>query len=190
MSFETAYAAMLRHEGWYSDDPNDPGGPTWRGIARNRQPAWPGWTRFDEIVARFPSVREAIPELRRDPVLAGMVEDLYHSTFWRPLRLDEIADPTISAKVFDMTVNMGWAPAVLCLQNACNYLIRRAEEIAEDGKIGPRTIAAVNAQNPRRLLLALRGYHFMHYERLVEGPNARFETFAPGWLERALGEGA
>ncbi len=45
--FKTAIEATLKAEGGYVNDPDDPGGETYKGIARNRNSKWSGWTHID-----------------------------------------------------------------------------------------------------------------------------------------------
>ena len=180
--FLTALTETLSTEGWWSNNPRDPGGETWRGVARNRHPTWPGWAVVD--------ARRGEPDfpqcLRGDERLRGLVESFYRAEFWELLGLDQLDDQRIAAKLFDMAVNMSPARAVRCLQKAINYLVPRPMEVSVDGRIGPLTLAAVRAQPPKRLFLALCGYHFCYYAGLIEDPNTADECFAPGWLARAL----
>src|SRR3712207_6059069 len=51
-SFDIALERTLEFEGWYSKHPADPGGETYRGIARRHHPSWPGWALIDEAKQR------------------------------------------------------------------------------------------------------------------------------------------
>ncbi|RYY16321.1 MAG: N-acetylmuramidase, partial [Cytophagaceae bacterium] len=44
---------LLANEGGYCHDPRDPGGETYRGIARTYNPSWPGWSAIDAVKARL-----------------------------------------------------------------------------------------------------------------------------------------
>ena len=59
-------------------------------------------------------------------------------------------------------------------------------EVTVGGYLGDETIAALNAADAERLLLALRAYHAARYVELVEGPDTRYETWSAGWLKRAM----
>ena len=41
--FVNYFPLLLTNEGGYVFDPHDPGGETWRGIARAFNPKWTGW---------------------------------------------------------------------------------------------------------------------------------------------------
>lgn len=53
--FKLAYAATMKNEGGYANNPHDRGGETWRGIARNFWGSWPGWKTVDEIKSQKPT---------------------------------------------------------------------------------------------------------------------------------------
>lgn len=46
--FDQAHKFVERREGFYSNDPADPGGETLYGIARTRHPNWGGWETWDQ----------------------------------------------------------------------------------------------------------------------------------------------
>ena len=48
-SFKPAFDATMRNEGGYGNDPQDPGGETYRGIARKFHSKWEGWTTIDAL---------------------------------------------------------------------------------------------------------------------------------------------
>jgi len=45
--FLTAYEVTMQAEGGYVNDPQDPGGETYKGVARSRNPKWPGWVDIE-----------------------------------------------------------------------------------------------------------------------------------------------
>jgi hypothetical protein len=45
--FQPALQKVLAHEGGYVNDPDDPGGETYKGIARNMHSKWGGWVYID-----------------------------------------------------------------------------------------------------------------------------------------------
>ena len=57
--FEPAFEQMMQDEGGYvlHEVPGDTGGMTYAGIARNKNPQWPGWAGWRAVVAgRLPQV--------------------------------------------------------------------------------------------------------------------------------------
>lgn len=170
-TFAQAYPGVLNVEKGYVNDPRDPGGETRWGITKRDYP------HLD------------IPNLTREQAL-----EIYKAVYWDPLKLDGLLDQRVANKLLDMSVNMGAGQAAAYFQRALNYVLP-GRPVAVDGKIGPMTLAQANAlpatadRGPSRelLWLALCAYAAVHYVDLVEGPNPNFDTFARGWLVRALG---
>ncbi|MBC7912857.1 MAG: hypothetical protein H7Y07_01930, partial [Pyrinomonadaceae bacterium] len=53
-NFDLAYKITMHNEGGYANDPQDNGGETWKGVARNFCPKWAGWVIVDRIKASYP----------------------------------------------------------------------------------------------------------------------------------------
>ena len=70
--FSKSIAVVLAHEGGYVSDPQDPGGETLYGIARNDFPTWPGWASVDTYKRNAPDFRSAI---MRDAKLLQAAKD-------------------------------------------------------------------------------------------------------------------
>jgi lysozyme family protein len=138
--FLNAFAFMIRNEGTYSNDPNDQGGETWRGISRKNWPDWEGWKLIDQM--KGPQGKLNVQEALNHKGLEGMVRFFYHLNFWIPLRGDELGG-TMPIALFDMAVNQGLGQAVKNLQAALNLLNNREKyypNMFVDGKFGPTTL--------------------------------------------------
>lgn len=167
--FERAVGLVLDVEKGYVNHPDDPGGETNCGITKRDFP--------DEDIPNMTPARAKV---------------LYKERFWNPLKLDGMLEQRVADKLLDMAVNMGPVTAARYFQRALNYVLP-GRPVEVDGRIGPMTLAQANAL-PRQgspsqelLWLALCAYSAVHYVELVEGPDPRFDTFARGWLVRALG---
>ena len=95
--FDKAILAVLKHEGGYVNNPNDPGGETRYGICKRSYP---------KVDIKNLTQAEAIEIYRRD--------------FWNPQY--ERMPYEIAAKVFDIAVNMGQRQAHKLLQRAVNVV--------------------------------------------------------------------
>lgn len=159
MDFAKMLSALLAHEGGYVNHPKDPGGITNLGVTKR---VWEDWTGCSCDAAAMKALTPA------------KVAPLYRARYWNLLRCDELP-PALARCVFDFGVNAG-------VNRAARYL-QRMVGAAEDGSIGPATIAAVArftgaagvAEAVRRYSQARRGY----YRKLPT-----FPTFGKGWLRR------
>lgn len=181
--FEKAFDLTLGHEGGYVNDPHDPGGETYKGIARRRHGTWQGWVIIDKLkkFGDFPK------NLDEDSALQSHVKEFYKKEFWDVMRLDDLNDQTICNEMFDTAVNQGSGTAARYLQEALNVLNRGGKDykdIAVDGKIGRITLGIVNS-HPRayNVLKALNGLQFMKYYNLAKN-DEKFEKYLNGWLNR------
>ena len=147
MDFDQAFDILLKHEGGFSDHAADPGGKTRFGIT--------------EAVAREVGYRGDMRELPLD-----LAKRIYKDRYWDAVRAEELP-AAIRYAVFDAAVNSGPRQAILWLQ--------RAVGAKDDGIIGPKTLAAVRAADPERLL------------RLVLAQRLRFMTGLPNWLSFGRG---
>lgn len=180
--FAAAIAFVLEHEGGFSDDPVDPGGVTRWGISL----AWlrkaglldldhdgrpDGDVNGDGVVDA-----EDVRVLPRDRAIR-----LYRLHWWDALGYARIMDPAIAAKTLDLSVNMGAAGAHRCLQRA----LRSAWfPVADDGKLGPQTLSAVNAADPLLLMPAFKSEAAGYYRSLIAARPV-FSKYEKGWLNRA-----
>ena len=171
--FVAAVTKVLKHEGYFSDDPDDPGGATQYGVSLR-------WLRSLGEHGDF----DGDGDVDRDDVRALDEADavrLYHERWWVAEGYGSL-HLVIGAKIFDLAINMGAAPANRLLQRAVRAVDGTA--LLEDGVLGPKSRAAVAACAPGDLLIAARAEAAGHYRLLAERRPA-FEKFLRGWLIRA-----
>ena len=155
--FETALAHVFHWEGGFSDHPADPGGATNYGITQGTLAAWRG----------TPVSREDVRALTRED--AGAI---YRARYWDACRCSDLP-PGVDLMVFDAAVNHGPRQAALFLQ--------RALGVADDGAIGPKTLAAAIRQNARQTLCEIAARRMVFYARLNT-----FPSFGLGWARRLM----
>jgi lysozyme family protein len=171
---------LIEREGDYVSHPADKGGPTRFGIT--------------EAVARAHGYGGAMAELPRDEAAA-----IYRRLYWLRPRFDQVAEraPRLAAELFDTGANMGPAVAATFLQRALTALNRNGTDypdLTPDGRIGPVTLAALDAFLEARskiggetvLLRALEALQGERYLRLAEKRPAN-EAFLYGWLANRIG---
>lgn len=172
--------ALIEREGGYVANAADKGGPTCFGIT--------------EAVARANGYRGAMRDFPRDEAAA-----IYKRLYWLRPQLDEVAARSrrIAEELFDTGINMGPAVAVTFLQRALTALNRNGKDypdLVPDGRIGPATLAALDAFLELRgqssgetvLLRALEALQGERYLRLAERRPAN-EAFLYGWLANRIG---
>ena len=170
---------LIEREGGFTDHPADRGGPTRFGIT--------------EAVARAHGYGGAMAALPRDEAVA-----IYCRLYWLRPRFDAVAErsPALAAELFDTGANMGPAVAATFLQRALTALNRNGQDypdLVPDGRIGDRTLAALDAFLELRagsgetvLLRALEALQGERYLRLAERRPAN-EAFLYGWLANRIG---
>lgn len=153
---------MIRNEGGYvlHNVAGDRGGVTYAGIARNMQPNWEGWQLID----------------RGEQVPAHMVRDFYRREFWAPISGDEIVHQAVAQAIFDFHVNAG-APA--------RKLAQLVVGTTPDGAIGPKTVAALNAYDAEKFVLAYALAKIARYRDIVTRDRGQGK-FLLGWINRTL----
>lgn len=188
-NFLIGYKLLGGREGGYSNEPEDKGGETIFGIARNYWPAWPGWLKLDILKAHpeFPDVAESNPDLKS---AAGV---FFKNRFWDPLHLDEFASQELANYLFDTVVNFGFGSdekprTPHWLQESLNEM---GAGLTVDGKVGPATLSAVKTLSGSRLsadllLLKIFKRRVRHRYETIKGDSGQ-KKFITGWLARDLG---
>lgn len=158
-SFTRSLSKTLEHEGGYSNNPADPGGPTMKGITLKT---------YSSFLGRAATVDElkSIPNEH--------LEDIYNRHYWMVCNCDELP-VGIDACVFDFAVNSGPGRAAKTLQALVGS--------AQDGQIGPKTINAAHSWVAAHgLKNAVRLYQHERQEYLEKLKT--FPIFGKGWTRR------
>lgn len=150
MNFTEALQHVLKHEGGYVNHPDDTGKETNFGITI--------------AVARENGY---LGDMRTIPM--GVVESIYKRKYWDKVRADEMPE-SVRFALFDYAVNSGLGAAIRALQ--------RVLGVADDGVLGPMTLAAAQAQSAG-LGARLNGYRLKFMTELKIWP-----TFGKGWARR------
>jgi lysozyme family protein len=151
MNFDTAFTKLIGHEGGFVDHPDDPGGATNWGVT--------------ERVARSHGYTGHMRDLTVTTAKA-----IYRKDYWDAVRAEDLP-PVIRYAVFDAAVNSGVGQATRWLQ--------RALGVADDGKIGPLTIAAATMAEPDVLLRKMLSQRLKFMTSLSNWP-----SFSRGWARR------
>lgn len=165
--FLPAFERMIVNEGGYvlHTVAGDKGGTTYAGIARNRWPQWAGW---------------AVLDAGGEPQ-ADLVRGFYRSNFWTALRLEEVNDQDVARTLFDFAVNAGTGTAAKLAQIVVGT--------TPDGRIGPKTLEAINSTDPALFLARYALAKLARYEQIVTRDRSQGK-FLLGWVRRTLKEAA
>lgn len=112
-------------------------------------------------------------------------ERIYRPRYWEAPGFDRIRVLSVATKAFDLAVHAGPRAAVAVLQRAVN-LVRPpgVEQLVVDGRLGPRSLAALHACPADLLLRAFAGEQADFYLAIIDHDPSQ-EAFRRNWLARA-----
>ncbi|MBX9595080.1 MAG: hypothetical protein K2X46_12000 [Roseomonas sp.] len=163
-TFDRAMAFVLRYEGGFVNHPADPGGATNHGVS----------LRFARSLGRLLDLDRDGDVDADDIMLVTPAEaaTLYRRRFWDAVRADDLP-PAIAVVAFDTAINCGPARAARWLQGGLG--------VAQDGSIGPRTLAAALAARVDGVVAEMLTQRLIHHASLPTWP-----TFRVGWTRRCV----
>jgi lysozyme family protein len=118
-NYPQALKQVLKYEGGYVDHPQDPGGPTNKGIT---QAVYDSWRKSQNLPTQ--TVRN---------IADSEVAAIYKNLYWDRVSGDNLPSG-VDFAVFDYAVNSGVSRAAKTLQAVVG--------VTQDGQIGPQTIQA------------------------------------------------
>ena len=213
-NFSAYFPKLMRNEGNYCHYPTDPGGETYRGIARTYNGTWPGWAAIDAAKKQLslvspvgkPSWAALNTALAANNSLCASIQQFYQAHYWDPLRLNDVHSQSVAEQLADHGVNAGLTRPAKMLQFLLNT--QYGAHLAVDGKIGPQTIATLNDVTPALFYLSLvemrRAFYYFRAgspttstpnmpawcdflrNQLGVKPDARMQQYLPSWLSRTL----
>lgn len=154
-NYDYSITKLLKHEGGYTNHPDDPGGPTNFGI-----------TIFDY---RLYINKNGTPaDVKNMTVVEA--KDIYKHKYWDEMRCDQLPSG-VDYAVFDFGVNSG-------VSRSAKYL-QAILKVDQDGKIGPLTLAAAKGVAPKFIINQLCNRRMAFLRAL-----STFRVFGKGWTRR------
>jgi lysozyme family protein len=168
--FNFAFDELMKHEGGFSNDPHDPGGPTKFGITQKD---------IDKFYLAY--------DLERDVknLTLESARLFYRYEWWHRYFYYAINSLIVATKIFDMSVNIGPKKAHKIVQLSCNHC---GYSLMLDSILGGKTISSLNEislhNDEEDLINQLCEEQKSYYEYLIE-KNPKLKVFEKGWLKRA-----
>jgi lysozyme family protein len=174
-NYEQALQWILSHEGGYVNDPDDPGGETYKGVARKMNSKWDGWLVVDMLKRQsgFPA------NLDKDTELQEAVKSFYQINYWDRIKGDHIQNQEVATSIFDFAVNAGVSTS--------SSLAQLVVGTTQDGVIGNQSIAQINSFDPEYFIASFTVAKIARYISIVKKRPTSKKYFY-GWVCRALGE--
>ena len=158
--FHSALLFILKWEGGFVDDRDDPGGRTNKGITQKTYNRWRKKHSLEQADVLYIEDKE--------------VDAIYSEDYWLPPRCPELAR-NLDLIQFDTAVNMGVRRAIMILQEGIGC--------TPDGQFGPITSEAVNNCELYPTMKVYCSIREGFYRRLVER-RPKLGKFLKGWLNR------
>ena len=155
VNFDKSLALVLKSEGNYVNNSQDPGGVTNLGVTQRVLEEWLGHPVDDK------TMRNLTPE---------QVAPLYKAKYWMACYAPQLKTG-VDYLLFDAAVNMGAGRAVKLLQESM--------QCVPDGTIGPRTMQLLDQKKLEDIVEAFSQRKISFYEGLKT-----FPVFGKGWLKR------
>ena len=161
--FGSIFEYILSVEGGYSNDKADKGGKTKYGII--------------EVEARKYGYQGDMKNLTKE-----IAEDIYKNKYYLSNNLDKIKDKRVALSIADWTINSGsWG--LKKAQQVVNIL--KGDILVVDGRIGEKSIEAINSINPEMFLTQYHDLQRKFYHAIVNS-NSSQSVFLKGWLNRVI----
>lgn len=163
MDFDSAFDRLIGHEGKFTDDARDPG--NWTG----------GRVNSGQLKGtKFGIAANTYGDLDIKSLTLEQAKAIYYRDWWLKAGADEM-NSAIVFQMWDFAVNAGMGTAKRALQYAAG--------VAQDGQIGPLTIAAVKRTELNDILLKFNAFRLRHYTSL-----STWSTYGKGWANRTAGQ--
>ena len=156
---------VFKWEGGFANDPNDKGGPTFRGVTLA---TWKqiGYDKDPDGEITSSDLRLLNKQEIVNKVLKPLYWDQWH------------ADQMISQSTANLLVDWVW-----CSGKWGIILPQRVMHLLPDGIVGDKTLQAVNSADPQELFLELQQRRKEYLENICRSRRAN-SKFLQGWLNR------
>lgn len=161
MTNDQIITAILTHEGGFVNNPADRGGATKWGITQ-------------ETLSEWRNVEATLADVKA--LTKAEAKKIYLALYLERPGFGKISDMRLRYLAVDSGVNHGPKRVIEWLQKLVGVTV--------DGKLGPKTAAAINAEDAGRLFNRLLARRIRWYGGLISAAQSQ-AVFAAGWANRA-----
>lgn len=151
---------ILRWEGGFTNNKNDRGGWTCKGVTL---------TTFRSVYGQNKNAND-LKYITNEQWM-----HIFKTLFWDKCKADKIQDQSIANMLVDWAWNSGAVHPIKALQ--------RCVGVTADGIVGSRTLAAVNSASPLSLFGQLREKRIQFYNNIAANDPSQKKNLK-GWLNR------
>lgn len=119
---------------------------------------------------KFGISKRAYPDVNIVSLTLDDARAIYKRDYWDRARCDELPDP-VRFQIFDTAVNSGIGQSIRFLQ--------RSVGVADDGQVGPLTMAAIKRLDPEVIAARFNGQRLDFMTKL-----STWDAFGRGWARR------
>lgn len=167
--FQKITPFILQNEGGYINDPKDSGRATNKGIA------WETWRKYAKEDL---GIEPTLDNLKN--ITTAQAEVIYYKRYWEPSGFNNLKDLKLALIAYDWTITSDGAGKQI--QNLLNDEF--GQQLVIDGKIGPKTIEAMNSiTDSAKLTEKIAGVRKKYYADLVLKKPQTVKVLK-GWLSR------
>lgn len=165
-NFDLYFPTLLKHEGGFVNNPNDPGGATNLGITDKLDGKTDGLVDVDGDGKGDVDIKKLSP---------NQAKIVYKRRFWDKIKADDINSQSVAEIFFDWAVNSGVDTASKKVQKLVN--------VKDDGNIGPASIRAINSVDAKTLFDNIKKARIIFYQKIIIA-NPKLKVFEKGWMNR------
>lgn len=166
MAQDDYISRVLAKEGGYSDDPDDRGGATYRGVTYRLYQA------YCRIQGNVPSA------IKHRSLTEDQVRDIYMEMFVTRYKIDKFNSDWVKEAMFSSTILHGpYYTGVMAQQAAGNLIV--------DGVIGTKSISRINFLPPVAFVNSFSCLRILFTDKIAVGDTSQ-KKFLVGWHKQRI----
>lgn len=176
--FEKFFPTLIRLEGiMFTVTQYDRGGATKFGVTLRRYKQYCAYKKIEVLVCDK-NKDGKVDERDLQVTVLKDVKPIYHEAYWDAVKASDFRRQSVAELYVDLIVNSGFGKDFQHVK-----ALQRIVRVEPDGKIGKRTIAAINKSPPKQLYNKLYNYRLNFYYKIAVGTQKKF---LKGWKNRLI----